>query len=111
MLIKQKVFRYSLWGCNFFLPLHRNNGESSFKLNILYCGVEQLVARWAHNPKAAGSSPAPATTTRLCIIAGPFLFTSDVHSLRFILGVLSEDIHRVHLQHGATAVVAQRVVQ
>jgi hypothetical protein len=24
-------------------------------------GVEQLVARWAHNPKAAGSSPAPAT--------------------------------------------------
>jgi putative endonuclease len=23
--------------------------------------VEQLVARWAHNPKAAGSSPAPAT--------------------------------------------------
>jgi len=39
------------------------------------------------------------------------LFTSDVHSLRFILGVLSEDIHRVHLQHGATAAVAQRVVQ
>ncbi len=24
-------------------------------------GVEQLVARWAHNPKVAGSSPAPAT--------------------------------------------------
>ena len=24
-------------------------------------GVEQLVARWAHNPKAEGSSPSPAT--------------------------------------------------
>ena len=24
-------------------------------------GMEQLVARWAHNPKVAGSSPAPAT--------------------------------------------------
>tara|TARA_Y100001954_G_scaffold133062_1_gene142137 strand:- start:1568 stop:1738 length:171 start_codon:yes stop_codon:yes gene_type:complete len=26
-----------------------------------HCGVEQLVARRAHNPKAVGSSPAPAT--------------------------------------------------
>ena len=24
-------------------------------------GVEQLVARWAHNPKVVGSSPASAT--------------------------------------------------
>ncbi len=24
--------------------------------------MEQLVARWAHNPKAVGSSPAPATS-------------------------------------------------
>ena len=29
--------------------------------SIIYCrGVEQLVARRAHNPKAAGSSPVPA---------------------------------------------------
>ena len=28
----------------------------------IYCGVEQLVARWAHNPKVIGSSPVPATT-------------------------------------------------
>ena len=28
-----------------------------------YRGVEQLVARWAHNPKVAGSSPVPATKT------------------------------------------------
>jgi hypothetical protein len=25
------------------------------------CGMEQLVARRAHNPKVVGSSPAPAT--------------------------------------------------
>jgi hypothetical protein len=30
-------------------------------LDKTYRGVEQLVARWAHNPKVAGSSPAPAT--------------------------------------------------
>ncbi len=28
---------------------------------IQYRGMEQLAARWAHNPKVAGSSPAPAT--------------------------------------------------
>ena len=27
-----------------------------------YRGVEQLVARWAHNPKVIGSSPISATT-------------------------------------------------
>ena len=27
----------------------------------LYRGVEQLAARWAHNPKVGGSSPPPAT--------------------------------------------------
>ena len=31
---------------------------------ILHCGVEQLVARWAHNPKVTGSSPVPATKER-----------------------------------------------
>ena len=25
-------------------------------------GMEQLVARWAHNPKVTGSSPVPATS-------------------------------------------------
>ena len=29
----------------------------------LYRGVEQLVARRAHNPKVTGSSPVPATKT------------------------------------------------
>ena len=30
------------------------------RVNLVYCAVEQLVARWAHNPKVAGSSPARA---------------------------------------------------
>ena len=36
-------------------------GRKSFKI---YRGVEQLVARWAHNPKVTGSSPVPATNSR-----------------------------------------------
>ena len=31
------------------------------RLIKIYRGVEQLVARRAHNPKVVGSSPAPAT--------------------------------------------------
>ena len=27
----------------------------------MHRGVEQLVARWAHNPKVGGSNPPPAT--------------------------------------------------
>ena len=30
-------------------------------MSIKYRGMEQLVARRAHNPKVVGSSPAPAT--------------------------------------------------
>ena len=37
-------------------------GERNCYINTLNDrGVEQLVARRAHNPKVAGSSPAPAT--------------------------------------------------
>ncbi len=35
--------------------------EITLHLHSQYRGVEQLVARWAHNPKATGSSPVPAT--------------------------------------------------
>ena len=28
---------------------------------LTHRGVEQLAARWAHNPKVGGSSPPPAT--------------------------------------------------
>lgn len=29
-------------------------------ISLNYRGMEQWLARWAHNPKVAGSSPAPA---------------------------------------------------
>ena len=35
--------------------------EKSVPLQSKYRGMEQLVARWAHNPKVIGSSPVPAT--------------------------------------------------
>ena len=35
--------------------------KSETSIVTIYCGMEQLVARWAHNPKVVGSSPAPAT--------------------------------------------------
>jgi hypothetical protein len=51
------------------------------KLNIVFIfitdrGVEQLVARRAHNPKVAGSSPAPATKelTRSAVLSGIYGF-------------------------------------
>ena len=33
-----------------------------------------VVARWAHNPKVAGSSPAPATKFKVVIMTTFFLF-------------------------------------
>jgi hypothetical protein len=41
--------------------------------------MEQLVARWAHNPKAVGSSPAPATQKLWHLCRGFFI----VNNLRF----------------------------
>ena len=40
------------------------------------CGVEQLVARRAHNPKVIGSSPVPATKTS--VFTGVFFFIGNV---------------------------------
>ncbi|MEY3075187.1 MAG: hypothetical protein RJB25_827, partial [Bacteroidota bacterium] len=40
----------------------------------IYCGVEQLVARRAHNPKATGSSPVPATKKSQSNSTGFFRF-------------------------------------
>ena len=36
--------------------------------------MEQLVARWAHNPKVVGSSPTPATRREKTDLFGLFLF-------------------------------------
>ena len=43
-------------------------GNKSAYLYVLltHRGVEQLVARRAHNPKVAGSNPAPATKVQEC---------------------------------------------
>ena len=50
------------------ISLHTNfeeripmNSKSRLVIIKIQCGVEQLVARWAHNTKVVGSSPAPAT--------------------------------------------------
>ncbi len=40
----------------------RNRTQKEVEIKKLHRGVEQLVARRAHNPKVVGSSPAPATT-------------------------------------------------
>ena len=37
-------------------------------------GVEQLVARRAHNPEAGGSRPSPATRTRMPRNQRPYFF-------------------------------------
>ena len=39
--------------------------NKTFTFAIQYRGVEQLVARRAHNPKVVGSSPASATNTKI----------------------------------------------
>ena len=40
----------------------------------LYRGVEQLVARWAHNPKVGGSSP-PSATKLIKNVSSFFIFS------------------------------------
>ena len=40
--------------------------------------MEQLVARWAHNPKVTGSSPVPATKATE---KSPFLFSVVCNSM------------------------------
>ncbi len=77
-LFTKVFFKYHLDNPNtapIFAPQLRNDGN---KPNILDCGVEQLVARWAHNPKATGSSPVPATTKphENIVFMGFLVFTS-----------------------------------
>ncbi len=44
-----------------YLRSLKREQETEINLQNIYCGMEQLVARRAHNPKVVGSSPAPAT--------------------------------------------------
>ncbi len=45
----------------FFFEKYFEISLHSYTFAIQYRGVEQLVARRAHNPKVTGSSPVPAT--------------------------------------------------
>jgi hypothetical protein len=47
---------------NCYLPLssQASKGIASRVYCMEYRGVEQWLARWAHNPKAGGSNPSPA---------------------------------------------------
>ena len=55
---------------------NRNSKERQHFVFKIYCGVEQLVARWAHNPKVVSSSLAPATKKRLSREWQSFFFIS-----------------------------------
>ena len=54
------------------IPLHSQIETFILYKDILRGGAE--VARWAHNPKAVGSNPAPATTESPAHCAGDFCF-------------------------------------
>ena len=47
----------------FIRTLMRGGEQRAEEQDSLRCGVEQSVARLAHNQKVAGSSPAPATNS------------------------------------------------
>lgn len=55
--------------------------EKSVPLQSKYRGMEQLVARWAHNPKVIGSSPVPATEKERITEKWFFFVLYQTHSL------------------------------
>ena len=71
-----------------------------------YRGVEQSVARRAHNPKVVGSSPASATISSgcngfqlhpLCFFFGvPFVSANYPQSLEILRGMCYNNIYRRH---------------
>jgi hypothetical protein len=60
--------------------------------------MEQLVARWAHNPKAVGSSPAPATTKLWHLCRGFFYvqFFDELFALKVWSGLIKIVILTIH---------------
>lgn len=61
--------------------------------------MEQLAARWAHNPKVTGSSPVPATRKKPLIISGFFRF-DEIGQIRFAGVAQQRRLYR-HLQQEA----------
>ncbi len=68
-------------------------GQNGSILNAQHRGVEQLVARRAHNPKVVGSSPTPATKTKCPGLPGASSFLWDEKELTFKLNVFCEMPH------------------
>ena len=66
------------------IPWERSRAGSTPVSGTIYRGVEQLAARRAHNPEAAGSSPAPATI-KSCNRKGyrTFIFVSSRETWAF----------------------------
>ncbi len=50
--------------------------DNSHIFAVQYRGMEQLVARRAHNPKVVGSSPAPATKKKVVFITAFFILST-----------------------------------
>ena len=85
-------------GRNFYLQWLAAGTNISIRVTThhIHCGVEQLVARRAHNPKAAGSSPAPATNISGQDFFLAFVISSGKIGFRVVdqlLRNLSETIH------------------
>ena len=55
---------------------HLHRIKNTLPLHSKYRGVEQLVARWAHNPKVIGSSPVSATKSKESLKSGSFFMPS-----------------------------------
>jgi putative endonuclease len=67
--------------------------------------VEQLAARWAHNPKVVGSSPTPATTKRS--LMGPFYILGRFMVFYVYLIISEEGYHYT----GQTPDLLRRVME
>ena len=67
-----------------YLRSLKREQETEINLQNIYCGMEQLVARRAHNPKVVGSSPAPATKKRLSILLTTFFCFRETLETRFL---------------------------
>ena len=59
--------------------------------------MEQLVARWAHNPKVTGSSPVPATTKDKPFKKLGGFFCAFTVNPGQLVGLYPPDLSRSHL--------------
>ena len=73
--------------------------KSETTIVTIYCGVEQLVARWAHNPKVVSSSLAPATQKAVEKSAAFFVFTFGSNSTNMftVYVLLSEKFNKIYI--------------